>query len=243
MAHYLQKTLTMGSETQYTTEWLAWMASQRKSTHLDRWLASACNRVVAPIGYIGILSENLEIICADFGLPRAFELGRAIDRVDSISEMVAKEDRTFVVRDVQNENYSPVLQKRFLELRARAFIAAPLRLNKTIIGSVNIFDVRPRDFEHALASWLDERGDQAAEQVGRLPTEPPQREISRSLREQLQQLEVAVAELSPLVSLVESSLTGATKKNLSDALGRLGSVAKSYDSVLSLLQELKATHS
>ncbi len=193
------------------------------------------------MAYVGVLTQNLEIICAMVGMPRAFAISRACPRRGSLSEFVATSGVTQILSDVHDAEIPDQVRDRFRVIRARSMVAAPLRIDGEIVGAVNVLDARPRDFEPALAAWIDLQGDKAAQHVAEwsdsIVTTKAVEDEDVAIEQLVDRVEHGVAELAPLIRLLE--LAGDVPPDAwLEGLESLGPPGRSYDALRQDLDEL-----
>jgi hypothetical protein len=143
---------------------------QRIDTTLDPTLTALVARVAkegdAPIAVVSLVMDRVQYFRAAVGLPTELALAGATNRCDSFCQFVVKEEKLFIIEDAPKDPRIPqVLVERYGII---AYAGAPIFFDGHVLGSLCVFDIKPRQFSPAFLESLTQAAAEASTRLAQL---------------------------------------------------------------------------
>ncbi|MEM7245860.1 MAG: GAF domain-containing protein [Acidobacteriota bacterium] len=227
---------------------------------LQAIVATAAQRIGAPIGLVSLVLHRTQFFRAHYGLPDDLAVTRSTARDCSFCQFVVADDLTLSVPDAAEDPRLP--QELVEDWGVRAYLGVPLRLGDVVLGSLCVIDLEPRSFTDDDRAVLESLGERASDRLRELRNEEPESEPKvRALRPAFAQLRdemtvlrcgmaecrVTAHELAPWMddSVVQGSSRAETALPppgvlIGDLRDRLTELERTSESIISMLTALES---
>lgn len=132
---------------------------------LDKAVTDARTLAQTSSSIITLVAKNVQFFRASTGLPADLEVSRATSRCDSFCQFVVKSEGAFVVFDSLEDMRVP---RRLVDAYGiRAYCGVPVRIENEVVGSLCVFDDKPRDFDGRVVDGLSSIADVVSDELWR----------------------------------------------------------------------------
>ncbi len=146
------------------------MVVERPDAHLEPVVAEACATAEAPIGLLSIVLGYTRFVRAWWGVP-ATAPGAAVELCDALGQLVAGDDRPWIVEDIQEAAVE--LPGRLTgEMGVRAWLGHPIYVGDRVAGALCVLDTQPRRWPQSAWEHLAELATRASERARALDRGP-----------------------------------------------------------------------
>jgi len=120
------------------------LLSETNDVELQDIVKKAAEELDSPIALVSLVLDQVQFFKAHIGLPPVLAAARGTHRDVSFCQFVVRDGKTFEVNDAANDPRIP--QHVVKEYNIQSYLGVPIKLNKTVMGSLCVLDTKKRGF-------------------------------------------------------------------------------------------------